>query len=104
MYHSPKKTWEGFIGGCFATILCSVILSYSFERLNLIEWIGWAIVVCVSGTLGDLTESKLKRSLQIKDSATILPGHGGFLDRFDALLMATPFSCAYLALTQNLQW
>jgi len=93
---SPKKTWEGFWGGMLMTIACSIILSMVFDDLTLLQWMIWAIIVSLSATLGDLAESLLKRSIQIKDSGNILPGHGGFLDRFDGFVVAVPFSIAYL--------
>ncbi|MBK9962970.1 MAG: phosphatidate cytidylyltransferase [Saprospiraceae bacterium] len=78
------------------TIVCSVILSMLYDDLTLFQWMGWAIIVSLSATLGDLAESLLKRSIHIKDSGSILPGHGGFLDRFDGFVIAVPFSIAYL--------
>lgn len=90
---SPKKTWEGtlsgFVGAMGIGALCSVLfpaLGYSIGA-----WMLIALVASVFGTLGDLVESLLKRSLGIKDSGTILPGHGGFLDRFDAFIFLIPF-------------
>jgi len=96
---SPGKTWEGFIGGLVLTCGFSVLLSHYFHipmKVNLIV----ALCSVVFGTLGDLVESMLKREFQIKDSGTILPGHGGILDRFDALLISLPFTtfCYYLLL------
>ncbi len=93
---SPKKTWEGFIGGGILTMGASFLLAYFFEipyGVNLMV----ALLTVVFGTLGDLVESMLKREFNIKDSGTILPGHGGVLDRFDALLIALPFTtfCYY---------
>jgi phosphatidate cytidylyltransferase len=94
---SPKKTWEGTIGG----IILAVCIAYFVGRL----WFGGdapvqfmivAGIAAISGTLGDLLESKLKRMAGVKDSGTIMPGHGGFLDRFDSLLLATPFVWVYL--------
>jgi len=96
---SPKKTWEGFVGGLLATTLVSGILWYSFHELKPEYWFILALFIVVAGTYGDLTESMFKRSLAIKDSGTALPGHGGFLDRFDGLLIALPFICAFLLLT-----
>jgi phosphatidate cytidylyltransferase len=96
---SPNKTWEGFIGGLLLTCGFSVLLAHYFHipmKVNLIV----ALCSVVFGTLGDLVESMLKREFQIKDSGTILPGHGGILDRFDALLISLPFTtfCYYLLL------
>ncbi len=93
---SPKKTWEGFIGGIIGTIGISVLLHYSFGIFSIPVWIGLALVIAVFGLWGDLIQSMLKRSLELKDSGTILPGHGGILDRFDSLLFCIPFVAAYL--------
>jgi phosphatidate cytidylyltransferase len=84
---SPGKTWEGWAGGTLLAII---------NELELYQWLGVSVLVAVFGVLGDLTESLLKRSLGVKDSGTLLPGHGGILDRFDSLLMAIPFIVAYL--------
>jgi phosphatidate cytidylyltransferase len=93
---SPKKTWEGFIGGIIGTIGISVLLHYCFGIFSIPVWIGLALVIAVFGLWGDLIQSMLKRSLDLKDSGTILPGHGGILDRFDSLLFCIPFVAAYL--------
>jgi len=87
---SPKKSWEGFIGGVIFAIIAGVIFSNIWTELSLIQWIAFAVTTSVSATYGDLFESMLKRSLNIKDSGNILPGHGGILDRFDAPLFAAP--------------
>jgi phosphatidate cytidylyltransferase len=100
---SPKKTWEGTIGGA---VLCVLIIGFGFPILiaNFFEvslqnsCFVIAAICAVFGTLGDLLESKLKRLANIKDSGSIMPGHGGFLDRFDSLLIATPFVWLYLKL------
>ena len=100
---SPKKTWEGTIGGA---VLCVLIIGFGFPILiaNFFEaplqnsCFVIAAICAVFGTLGDLLESKLKRLANIKDSGTIMPGHGGFLDRFDSLLIATPIVWLYLKL------
>ena len=100
---SPKKTWEGTIGGA---VLCVLIIGFGFPILiaNFFEvslqnsCFAIAAICGVFGTLGDLLESKLKRLANIKDSGSIMPGHGGFLDRFDSLLIATPFVWLYLKL------
>lgn len=94
---SPKKTWEGFIGGFIFTVvaggmIANWILYNSHNYSQEIKWICVAAVISVTGMLGDLVESLFKRSINVKDSGTILPGHGGILDRFDALLLATPFA------------
>lgn len=93
---SPKKSWEGFMGGALLALIFAYGLSQFFHSLALIEWIIVGIIIIVGGTFGDLVESLLKRSIEIKDSGTILPGHGGFLDRFDGLLISAPFITAYL--------
>lgn len=95
---SPKKTWEGFFGGMLMTIGCSIGLSFLFSELSMGQWVIWSVIVVLSATLGDLAESLLKRSIHIKDSGSILPGHGGFLDRFDGFVLAVPFSALYLSL------
>lgn len=93
---SPKKTWVGSIGGCLFTLLASVAIWYVQPgTLSLLQWLGFAVVVVVSGTFGDLVESHLKRQLDIKDSSHILPGHGGLLDRFDSSLIAIPAVTIY---------
>ncbi|NLZ73151.1 MAG: phosphatidate cytidylyltransferase [Bacteroidales bacterium] len=95
---SPKKSWEGSVGGAFFTLIAAWIISLFFPFLPLLQWLILALVVVVFGTWGDLSESLLKRTLGIKDSSHILPGHGGFLDRFDSALMAIPAAviCLYL--------
>jgi len=95
---SPGKTWEGSFGGAIFALLTAWGLSFLFRQLDLLHWMILAIIIVISGTLGDLVESMLKRSLGIKDSGDILPGHGGMLDRFDAVLLAAPFVFVYLAL------
>ncbi len=93
---SPKKTWEGFIGGMIFTIGAGYIVSMFFTELSAIHWMVVSAIVVATGTLGDLTESMFKRSIDVKDSGKILPGHGGILDRFDAVLLSSPFVCSYL--------
>ncbi|CAN5479096.1 phosphatidate cytidylyltransferase [soil metagenome] len=95
---SPKKSWEGSLGGAISSLGIAWILWKFNPDLALIHWMVISVIIVITGTLGDLTESMLKRSLNIKDSGTILPGHGGFLDRFDALLLSAPFVWAYLKL------
>lgn len=94
---SPGKTWEGSIGGALFALFTALGLSFIFKQLDGLQWITLAILIVITGTLGDLVESMLKRSLGIKDSGTILPGHGGLLDRFDAVLLSAPFVFVYLA-------
>ncbi|MDB5203223.1 MAG: phosphatidate cytidylyltransferase [Ferruginibacter sp.] len=96
---SPKKTWEGTIGGailCVALIGLLGSLIPPAKSVPLKHWLVIAATAAVFGTLGDLLESKLKRVAGVKDSGTFMPGHGGFLDRFDSLLIATPFVWAYI--------
>ena len=93
---SPKKSWEGSIGGAVFCIIAAVVLSHYFTFLTMGEWIGLGLTIVVFGTWGDLTESLFKRTLGIKDSGNILPGHGGMLDRFDSTLMAVPAAVVYL--------
>ena len=93
---SPKKSWEGSIGGGIVAIASSFVFACYFPIMTWAEWAGLALVVVIFGTWGDLTESLLKRQLQIKDSGSILPGHGGMLDRFDSSLMAIPAGVIYL--------
>ena len=93
---SPKKSWEGAIGGFIFSIAMAIGLSYFYAELTALQWAIFAILVSVLGTFGDLAESLLKRSVDIKDSGTILPGHGGILDRFDALFLAIPVVYLYL--------
>ena len=96
---SPKKSWVGSIGGGIATLLASVgCWHWIPSGYSLPVWLGFALVVVVFGTWGDLVESQLKRQLGIKDSGHILPGHGGMLDRFDSSLLAIPASVIYFTL------
>lgn len=93
---SPKKSWEGSIGGGVFSIIGAIVMAHFFPFMPISIWIGLALTVVVFGTLGDLTESLLKRTIGIKDSGNILPGHGGMLDRFDSTLMAVPAAVVYL--------
>jgi len=97
---SPKKSWEGFIGGLLFSAASAVITAHidKMPDMTWAHWIGMAITASLAGTLGDLTESLFKRELGIKDSGNILPGHGGMLDRFDSTLAAAPIVCVYLFL------
>lgn len=97
---SPKKSWEGFFGGLTITILSSLVFYYFFPETFLYIWIGLAVVVVITGTLGDLFESLIKRTLGMKDSGNIIPGHGGILDRFDSTLFAIPAVAAFLMLVR----
>lgn len=93
---SPKKTWEGLIGGILTAILSAYILSTYYASLNVLNWLIAAMAISIPAIIGDLFESHLKRKANVKDSGNMLPGHGGFLDRFDALLAAAPFYYLYL--------
>ena len=97
---SPGKSWEGSIGGAIASYIVVFIISKWYTGFSIIDWLVIAAILIVIGTLGDLVESLYKRSKNVKDSGTLLPGHGGILDRFDSLLMATPFVFTYLYLEQ----
>ena len=99
--HSPKKTWEGFIGGIIITAGVSIIISQFYTELTWEQWIPVALIISVIGTMGDLVESMFKRSINVKDSGGILPGHGGLLDRFDGLFLAVPLVYTYLYLITN---
>lgn len=98
---SPKKTWEGSIGGALLSLLVSYIVAHYATYWEVIHWMIIGIIVAVAGTYGDLVESLLKRSLQVKDSGSIIPGHGGFLDRFDSLLLAVPLVVAFNIVEQE---
>jgi phosphatidate cytidylyltransferase len=95
---SPKKTWEGLIGGALSTGLVIYFVSVFFKDISLIQWISIGVIVVVVGTYGDLTQSLMKRSVNLKDSGKIMPGHGGILDRFDSFLLAYPIVFTYLKL------
>lgn len=95
---SPGKSWEGSIGGAVVVLVAAWAISYYLDdkMLNTLQWLGLGLVVVVFGTWGDLVESLFKRTLGIKDSGNILPGHGGMLDRFDSSLLAIPAAVVYL--------
>jgi len=95
---SPGKSWEGSIGGAVVVLAVAFAISYYLDdnMLTTLEWLGLGLVVVVFGTWGDLVESLFKRTLGIKDSGSILPGHGGMLDRFDSSLLAIPAAVVYL--------
>lgn len=94
---SPNKTWEGTISGVLLTIIAAIIYSRFSKDLSITDLIALALCASVMGTLGDLMKSKLKRMAGVKDSGNLIPGHGGVLDRFDSLLIATPFAFVYWA-------
>jgi len=87
---SPKKSWEGFIGGVIISIVIAWFLSGWLGVVTRWQWLVVALIVSVAGTCGDLVESMLKRSMGVKDSGSVLPGHGGFLDRFDSAIISFP--------------
>lgn len=99
---SPGKSWEGSIGGCVLVLAVAALIGWwanngdMKHQLGMTAWMGLGLVVVVFGTLGDLVESLFKRTLGIKDSGNLLPGHGGMLDRFDSALMAIPAAVIYL--------
>lgn len=93
---SPKKSWEGAVGGTVFAIMFAYILSLYVDDLSFFDWSVISLIVVVIGTIGDLVESLLKRSVGIKDSGSIMPGHGGILDRFDSILISSPFVFVYL--------
>ena len=93
---SPKKSWEGFIGGAFSALIVAFVISNYFLVLEDWKWLVIAGIIIIAGTYGDLIESLFKRSIEIKDSGSVLPGHGGFMDRFDGLLLSAPFITAFL--------
>ncbi len=95
---SPKKSWEGSIGGFCAAMVIAYFLSRYFHDIEAWQWYIIGAIIVIAGTFGDLVESLFKRSIQIKDSGSIIPGHGGFLDRFDGLLLSVPFIIAFLKL------
>ena len=101
---SPKKSWEGFIGSLILTVAISVSFYYIpyFKAVSFtspVHWILFSIVIIISATFGDFVESYFKRSVDLKDSGAILPGHGGILDRFDSFFFAVPAAFAYWIMT-----
>lgn len=97
---SPKKTWEGFIGAGLFTVAGGFAILYIENAQDWMFWLATALIIWVVGTLGDLFESSIKRTFGVKDSGTFLPGHGGFLDRFDSLIMVIPYLCVLLWIKQ----
>lgn len=92
---SPKKSWEGFAGGVAGSLVMGTLAAYFLDG-NYTMWVGLALVVSLSSVVGDLAESMFKREADVKDSGNIMPGHGGMLDRFDALLISAPFALIYI--------
>ena len=97
---SPNKTWEGTIGGVIFAFLTAFVISLYFKELNILQWMIFAAIAVISGIYGDLVESRLKRRAGIKDTGTIMPGHGGLLDRFDSTLFAAPMIFLYLKILE----
>ncbi len=95
---SPKKSWEGFVGGVVVALLSGYFCSILLKEISLIYWLLFALIVVIAGTFGDFFESLIKRKIGIKDSGTIMPGHGGLLDRFDSMLFVAPAIYMYLSL------
>lgn len=87
---SPGKTWEGLLGGVALTMVLGWVLSIIWHELSPIQWLTGAAVIAITATIGDLLESAFKRAKGVKDSGSVLPGHGGILDRFDGFLLALP--------------
>lgn len=98
---SPKKTIEGFAGGIFFTMLAGVGFSFLYTEYNIFFWVGFALIVSLFATLGDLFESLIKRTYKVKDSGHLIPGHGGILDRIDSLLIVIPAIYVYLLITNS---
>lgn len=95
---SPGKTWEGSLGGMAFGLATAFVISGYFPEIKLIHWLAMAMIIMVFGTLGDLCESMLKRNAGVKDSGTLLPGHGGILDRFDAMFFTAPVLYIYMVI------
>jgi phosphatidate cytidylyltransferase len=96
---SPKKTWEGSAGGVLLCVITITLLGAfipAAQGIAVVHWMAIALICAVFGTMGDLLESKIKRLAGVKDSGSFMPGHGGFLDRFDSLLIATPVVWFYI--------
>lgn len=98
---SPNKSWEGAVGGVFVAIVIALVLFHFLDILEPLQVVILTVITVIAGTYGDLTESMIKRSFNVKDSGTILPGHGGLLDRFDSMLFAAPVYFAFISLILN---
>ncbi len=95
---SPKKSWEGFFGGLVISVVAAWLLSGWLGVVGTSGWIIISIIISIAGTYGDLTESMLKRSMGVKDSGSVMPGHGGFLDRFDSALISFPLVYLFISI------
>lgn len=95
---SPKKTWEGFAGGLVLSLIVAWVVGSYYSNFDRVTWMAVGCIIAITGALGDLVESLFKRSIAVKDSGSILPGHGGILDRFDGLFISAPFVFVYLLL------
>ncbi|NLD24438.1 MAG: phosphatidate cytidylyltransferase [Bacteroidales bacterium] len=95
---SPKKTVEGFVAGILFTVIASIIFARIYQDYSVVFWIGSGVVVAIFGTMGDLFESLIKRTSDVKDSGNLIPGHGGILDRIDSLLIAIPAIYLYFTI------
>jgi len=95
---SPKKSWEGFWGGFVVAVASSQIFALYSPEISRLNWMFFSVVIIVFGTWGDLVESLMKRTLEVKDSGHVLPGHGGMLDRFDSIILAIPAAYIYFRL------
>lgn len=98
---SPNKTWEGSIGGLLFSVIFSILIHHFWPIFGLTTWLTTGVLVSVFANIGDLMESAFKRNAKVKDSGNIMPGHGGILDRFDAILLTAPIVLAYLLFTSE---
>ncbi|MGB4414944.1 MAG: phosphatidate cytidylyltransferase [Paludibacter sp.] len=94
---SPKKSWEGFFGGALSALALGYVFSLIIPEISLVEWLLFSEIIVIFGTFGDLIESLMKRTVEVKDSGNAIPGHGGLLDRFDSMLLAAPVIFIYLS-------
>jgi len=95
---SPKKSWEGFLGGVIIALFIAWLISDWLGVVDKFHWMVISVIISIAGTYGDLVESMLKRSIGVKDSGTIMPGHGGFLDRFDSAIISFPLVYLFISL------
>ncbi len=99
---SPKKTWEGTIGAFFVTLAVSIVVYYIFDIYKIYDWIILSFIISFGAIFGDLVESMFKRTLKIKDTGKIMPGHGGILDRFDSAMFTVPFFIIYILIKESI--